>query len=206
MRGTPSGTQVVVVGLGNPGPSYTRHRHNIGFMVVDRIAEEQRVPWRAIRDKTLICSVEIEAEKVVLAKPQTFMNLSGKAVVGVLKNFNADPALMIVIHDDLDLPLGRVRIKVGGGDGGHKGVRSVADSLRFRDFTRVRLGIGRPPEGMPADAFVLTPFDPGEDSARRELINAGRLALNLIFAHGVEHARNMMGRLGNRPEIGPLGQ
>jgi peptidyl-tRNA hydrolase, PTH1 family len=206
VRGAPSGTQVVAVGLGNPGPSYARHRHNIGFMAVDEIAEERRGQWRAIRDKTLICSVEIEAKEVILAKPQTFMNLSGKAVISVLKAFNGNPAHMIVIHDDLDLPLGSVRIKVGGGDGGHKGVRSVADSLRFRDFARVRLGVGRPPEGVSAEAFVLAPFDPGEDAARLELIKAAGLALNLILAYGVEQARNMVGRVCKGLKIEPSGE
>jgi len=201
VRGATSGTQVVVVGLGNPGPSYERHRHNLGFMVVDEIAEEQRVAWRTAHDKTLICSVEIESKNVILAKPQTFMNLSGRAVVTVLKASNANPANMIVIHDDLDLPIGRVRIKVGGGDGGHKGVRSVADSLRFRDFARVRLGIGRPPAGISAEAFVLTPFDPGEEPITREMIKTGSLALKLILAHGVEYARNVIGSVVKRLEI-----
>jgi PTH1 family peptidyl-tRNA hydrolase len=125
------------------------------------------------------------------------MNLSGKAVAPLLQRENADPARLIVVHDDLDLVVGRVRIKVGGGDGGHRGIRSIADSLRFRDFVRVRLGIGRPPEGVPAEEFVLTAFSPEEQSTAKALTLAGAQAVRLLVASGVEEAQNMVhsGRL-----------
>ncbi len=192
MRGTPSGKHVVIVGLGNPGRSYTLHRHNLGFMVIDELANEAVSAWKENRKKAVVCEAKIDATTVYLVKPQTFMNLSGHAVGPVLKNVNADPGRMIVIHDDLDLPLGKVRIKVGGGDGGHKGVRSIADSLRFRDFIRVRMGIGRPPEGTSAEEFVLSPFSREEEGILGDLIQTGCRAVRLVVTHGVERAQNML--------------
>jgi peptidyl-tRNA hydrolase, PTH1 family len=190
--GTPSGKQIVVVGLGNPGKSYSRHRHNLGFRVVDELAHEAACSWTDNRKKALVCQAGIGTTSVVLVKPQTFMNLSGHAAEPVLRRFNADPNRMIVIHDDLDLAPGKVRIKTGGGDGGHKGVRSIADSLRFRDFIRIRLGIGRPPEGTSAEEFVLSPFGETEEDLLKDLIETGCRAVRLIVAHGVEQAQNML--------------
>lgn len=128
----------------------------------------------------------------MLVKPQTFMNLSGKAVVTILSRVKADPAGMIVVHDDLDLSLGKVRIKVGGGDGGHKGVRSIADSLRFRDFIRVRLGVGRPPTGVSPEEFVLSPFLAEENDICEGLIETACEAVRSILIHGVERAQNLV--------------
>lgn len=197
MRGRPSGKQIVVVGLGNPGKGFSRHRHNLGFHVVDELARRENGSWTANREKTLVCVTEIENRRVILAKPHTYMNLSGKAVAPILHRENADPARLIVIHDDLDLAAGRVRVKVGGGDGGHKGIRSIADSLRFRDFIRVRLGIGRPPEGVAAEEFVLAAFGPEEESVWSDLVELGAHAVSLVIASGVEQAQNTIhsGRL-----------
>ncbi|MDQ7783125.1 MAG: aminoacyl-tRNA hydrolase [Desulfomonilaceae bacterium] len=197
MQGRSTGKQIVIVGLGNPGRAYSLHRHNAGFHVVDELAAQENGSWSRNREKTIICGIEIESQRVILAKPQTYMNLSGKAVAPLLQRENADPSRLVVVHDDLDIALGRIRIKVGGGDGGHKGIRSIADSLRFRDFIRVRLGIGRPPEGVPAEEFVLTVFSPDEQPTARALITAGAQAVRLIVASGVEEARNTVhsGRL-----------
>ncbi|MBI4964831.1 MAG: aminoacyl-tRNA hydrolase [Desulfomonile tiedjei] len=190
MRGSPSGHQIMIVGLGNPGKNYARHRHNLGFMVVNELAGQTDASWKTNREKSLICDIEIADKRVTLLKPQTFMNLSGKAVAPVLRRLNANPEAMIAIHDDLDLAFGKVRIKVGGGDGGHKGIRSIADSLRFRDFVRVRLGIGRPPAGVAPDEFVLTNFASEEDSTVKDLIEMGSCAVRLILNFGVEQAQN----------------
>jgi len=169
----------------------------MGFHVVDELARQESGSWSPNREKTHICVVEIENQRVILAKPQTYMNLSGKAVAPLMQRENADPARLIVIHDDLDIVVGKVRIKVGGGDGGHRGIRSIADSLRFRDFVRVRLGIGRPPEGVPAEEFVLTSFGPEEQSTATALALAGAEVVRLLVASGVDEARNMIhsGRL-----------
>ncbi len=192
MRGTPSGKQVVIVGLGNPGKNYARHRHNFGFRVVDELAREAACSWTDNRKKALICEAGIEATTVFLVKPQTFMNLSGHAVEPILRRLNADPGRMIVVHDDLDLAPGKVRIKVGGGDGGHKGVRSIADSLRFRDFIRVRLGVGRPPQGTSAEEFVLAPVGEEEEDLFKDLVQIGCRAVHLVVAQGVERAQNLL--------------
>lgn len=192
MRGTPSGKQIVIVGLGNPGKNYSRQRHNLGFRVVDELAQETACFWKDNRRKALVCEAGINSKTVFLVKPQTFMNLSGQAVEPILRRLNADPGRMIVVHDDLDLAPGKVRIKIGGGDGGHKGVRSIADSLRFRDFIRVRLGVGRPPEGTSAEEFVLSPFRDEEEDLLRDLVPTGCRAVHLVVRHGVEQAQNML--------------
>lgn len=182
--------RIIIVGLGNPGPSYARHRHNVGFMVVDRLAKESGADWKRDREKALICQAEVESRSVVLVKPLTYMNLSGKAVAPIVSRLNTTLAEMIVIHDDLDLPEGTVRIKVGGGDGGHRGIRSIADSLRFREFVRVRLGIGRPPTGIAAEEFVLTPFPSDAKGVLLGLMEGGCEAVRLILCEGVERAQN----------------
>jgi PTH1 family peptidyl-tRNA hydrolase len=192
VRGTPSGKQIVIVGLGNPGKNYSRQRHNLGFRVVDELAQETACSWKDNRRKALVCEAGMDSKMVFLVKPQTFMNLSGHAVEPILKRLNADPGRMIVVHDDLDLAPGKVRIKIGGGDGGHKGVRSIADSLRFRDFIRVRLGVGRPPEGTSAEDFVLNSFREEEEDLSKDLVLTGCRAVRLVVVHGVEQAQNML--------------
>jgi peptidyl-tRNA hydrolase, PTH1 family len=187
-----SNKPILIVGLGNPGRGYARHRHNVGFMVVDELSEESRSKWTTSGEKAHICKTEIESRQVVLVKPQTFMNLSGRAVARALDSSRADAAELIVVHDDLDLALGRVRIKVGGGDGGHRGIRSIADSLRFRDFVRVRLGIGRPPEGVTPEEFVLSSFLPEEQETRTKLVAEGCRAVCLILTEGVVAAQNVL--------------
>lgn len=177
----------LIVGLGNPGRSYSGHRHNVGFMVVDELADGTK--WETTGDRTQICRCDIGDDLVWLVKPQTYMNLSGKAVAPLIKKLHPEAASqMIVVHDDLDLVEGRVRIKVGGGDGGHKGIRSTADSLRFRDFIRVRLGIGRPPNGVSPEEFVLMNFSPEHQVVRRDLIERGVHAVRAVLESGAEKA------------------
>jgi peptidyl-tRNA hydrolase, PTH1 family len=182
----------IVVGLGNPGPNYSRNRHNLGFMVADALAEEAHGSWIANRGLALACRITLADQALLLIKPQTYMNLSGKAVYEMALGPRADLTKMIVIHDDLDLAQGSVRIKVGGGDGGHKGIRSVADSLGSKEFIRVRLGIGRPPHDLAPEKFVLSSFAPEEGEIRNSLINAGLRAIRLIVEQGVERAQNLV--------------
>ena len=190
MRGAPSGKNILVVGLGNPGVSYSRHRHNVGFMVVEELANECGAPWRPTKEKGLVTDFMDRGKTATLMKPLTYMNLSGKAVAPELRRLNANPARMIIVHDDLDLAFSRVRIKVGGGDGGHKGIRSISDTLRFKDFIRVRVGIGRPPEGVSPESFVLSPFFPEEMTALAETITRAGEAVKKIILGGVEKAQN----------------
>jgi PTH1 family peptidyl-tRNA hydrolase len=180
---------VVIAGLGNPGRKYSRHRHNLGFMVVDLIAQETGAGWKARPDKTLVCETRIDNVAALLVKPQTYMNLSGQSVAPVLKKVSAEPAGLIVIHDDLDLVLGQVRVKLGGGDGGHRGVRSIAECLGTKDFIRVRLGIGRPPSGFTPEEFVLSSFREEEMATAADLVRAGSDSVTLVVGVGLLEAR-----------------
>jgi len=180
----------VIVGLGNPGRKYLRHRHNVGFMVVDLLSREVGAAWKTNRDQTLICEARLDDVGALLIKPQTYMNLSGRAVAPILKKYSVAPDGLVVIHDDMDLVLGRVRIKTGGGDGGHRGVRSIAECVGTKDFVRVRLGVGRPPIGVVPEEFVLSPFDPQEAGAAEDLVRAGAEAVTRVVSEGWESARN----------------
>lgn len=184
--------RILIVGLGNPGSGYARHRHNLGFMVTDELARQENGVWTTNREKSLVCEVTIESARLILVKPQTYMNLSGKAVAPMVKRIGTDPATMIVIHDDLDLSEGKLRIKVGGGDGGHKGVRSIADSLRFKDFVRIRLGIGRPPAGVAPEEYVLSGFHPEERCMVDDLVHRAVQAVKAVAAVGAEQAQNIL--------------
>ncbi len=195
-----------VIGLGNPGPKYSKHRHNMGFMTLDALTDELGATWSPIRNEAITCATEYADRKLILIKPQTFMNLSGKAVNKILSNRNINYGSVIVIHDDLDINLGRVRIKVGGGDGGHRGVRSIADSLRFRDFIRIRLGIGRPPAGMTAEAFVLSAFPSSEAQAVKRLIYLGIQATKLIVSDGIERANHTINSIKDAEMTPPAPQ
>jgi len=136
--------------------------------------------------------MRIAGRESLLVKPQTYMNLSGEAVKPMMTAHKVDPSKLIVIHDDLDLAEGRVRIKVGGGHGGHKGVASVADSLGSGDFVRVRLGVGRPPAGLDPTEFVLSAFDANGEESKKNLIQDGVQAVRLIVRDGVERAQNVL--------------
>jgi peptidyl-tRNA hydrolase, PTH1 family len=182
----------IVVGLGNPGSKYANHRHNAGFMAVDAISEQLGGIWSLSKHDALTCSTVCSGTELILVKPQTFMNLSGKAVQKIVSFRKLDIGQLIVIHDELDIKFGRVRIKIGGGDGGHRGVRSIADCLRFRDFTRVRIGIGRPPTGVDPEAFVLSSFSPSEKLIAKRLVELAVEAIKLIVSEGIEYAKGII--------------
>lgn len=149
----------VIVGLGNPGARYAKDRHNIGFDVIDWISRHHQIPVQKTGFQSLYGKGEWDGLPVVLVKPQTYMNLSGEAVAPLCRYFEVSPQQVLVVHDDLDLAFGRLRLKQGGGDGGQRGVRSISACLEDRDFLRLRVGIGRPadPEIAIAD-YVLSPF------------------------------------------------
>jgi len=147
----------LIVGLGNPGKRYERTRHNLGFLVIDRLAAQHRVALAEGICRSISGEGFCGESRIVLAKPQTFMNSSGEAVACLARDFSAED--VIVIHDDLDLPFGRMRIRSRGGAGGHRGVLSIIESLGEAPFYRVRVGIGRPPAGVDSVDYVLQPFD-----------------------------------------------
>lgn len=156
----------LVVGLGNPGSRYRTTRHNAGFMVADRLAERLDAGWRSCFSGRFSEARDGEL-RVALLKPETYMNDSGSSVSAALRYFKLEPGQLLVVHDEIDLPLGDVRAKLGGGLAGHNGLRSLADHLRTQDFARVRVGVGRPERGDPRPVvdWVLTPFEPHVDVA-----------------------------------------
>jgi peptidyl-tRNA hydrolase, PTH1 family len=152
----------IIVGLGNPGREYRNTRHNVGFMVMDRLAENFHKRFSRLQSKALVTQAEYLGHKVILAKPQTFMNLSGRSVQGLARFYKVPCTHLLVIHDDIDLPLGTLRIRPDGGSGGQKGMTSILDSLGTDEFPRVRIGIGRPPGKTTAPDYVLDDFSAGE--------------------------------------------
>ncbi len=177
----------LIVGLGNPGRRYAATLHNAGFLAIDRIAEALGSRWREAGPAS-ICTGEIEGLRVVLAKPMTFMNLSGEAVAPLCRKHAVGPADLVVIHDDLDLPAGAVRLKRGGGTGGHNGLRSLKERLGTSDFLRVRVGIGRPPEGVDPADYVLTPPVPEHRGSFEEAVAAAGTAVGDIARLGFDKA------------------
>ena len=186
----------LIVGLGNPGKEYEHTRHNAGFEVVDRLAEEARVSYWKNACGSLVgeCKLSLGQgvyEDVVLAKPQSFMNLSGGPVAKLLKQYAVAPDQWIIVHDELDIPSGSVRVKRGGGHAGHNGLKSIIDKTGTRDFLRVRVGVGRPPERMPVPDFVLQV--PRKD-AMDEFLSAcdrGAEAAKSLIAVGLEKSQQV---------------
>lgn len=179
----------MILGLGNPGSRYAQTRHNAGFMVVERLADHSQ-GWEKYRRLASICTVEIDGTVVMLVRPSTYMNLSGQAVEPLLRQLHLLPQDLLVIHDDLDLPSGRIRLRPGGGSGGHKGVQSVIDQLQSRDFARLRIGIGRPPAGMDPVDYVLKPFTGEERLFYEKVWELAEDAARCWVVDGIETAMN----------------
>ncbi len=167
----------LIVGLGNPGPRYARNRHNIGFRAVEEVAAAYRLTFSRRERQALVAHGQIEGRRVILAKPTTWMNESGLAVAALLRFYRIEPTAMLIIHDDLDLPLGTVRFREGGSSGGHRGVQSIIERIGRTDFPRLKLGIGRPPGRMDPAAYVLRDFPAREEPIVWEVL---RLARRLV--------------------------
>jgi PTH1 family peptidyl-tRNA hydrolase len=185
----PAGRAHLVVGLGNPGPEYAGSRHNVGFQCVRWLAKKHGLSFDGSRAHARIAQGAILGKPVVLARPQTFMNLSGQAVKGLMEWLRLTPADILVIYDDLDLPLGRLRVRPGGSAGGHRGIRSIMDSLGVQDFARIRVGIGRP-EGNDAVDYVLGDFSSAERQIMAEAYARAAEAAECILMDGLETAMN----------------
>jgi PTH1 family peptidyl-tRNA hydrolase len=180
----------LIVGLGNPGPGYAGNRHNAGYMVADELAARIGSRFRAGKFRSVIVEGRLEGTPVTVAKPLTFMNESGGPVAGLRSYYHVDPAHIVVIHDELDLPFGTIRLKLGGGDNGHNGLRSVTASLRTRDYHRLRFGIGRPPGRMDPAAFVLRDFTQAERKELPYLIDRSADAVETLLSSGLAAAQN----------------
>jgi PTH1 family peptidyl-tRNA hydrolase len=165
-------------------------RHNIGFLTVDRLAKVNRTPIRTKRFKSLFVTGWIDSQQVVFVKPMTFMNRSGEAVKRVADFFGLRIDDLVVLHDDLDLPFGRLRFKQRGGDGGHQGVRSIIDRMGGNNFLRLKIGIGRPPPGMDPVDYVLGVFDKNEQSELDQILSQAAEAVRVMLLEGLEKAMN----------------
>ncbi len=192
----PTGPRIVV-GLGNPGPAYAGNRHNLGAMVVDLLAEQRGDRFKkGARGFADVIETRIGDERVVLAKPRSYMNESGGRVKAVLGFYKVTPEQLVVVHDELDIPFAQVRLKVGGGAGGHNGIRSVDSALGTRDYARVRVGIGRPPGRMDPADFVLRDFSPAERKELPLLIERGADAVETLLRNGLAAAQNAFHGVG----------
>ena len=177
----------LIVGLGNPGRKYEKNRHNVGFMAVDRLAALHGISLAKVQNKALTGHGRIANQSVILAKPQTYMNDSGSAV-GPLANFyKTPPANVLVIYDELDLPLGALRLREKGGAGGHNGMKSIIAHLG-QEFPRLRLGIGRPPGQMPPAAYVLQDFGPDDLPLVAEILDEAAKAAHTFLSEGIQLA------------------
>jgi peptidyl-tRNA hydrolase, PTH1 family len=179
----------LVVGLGNPGSRYAHTRHNVGFMVIDRLARKAGISLTKRQSNALTGIGSIGGQKVCLAKPQTYMNLSGDAVAGVARFYRVSPEDVIVVFDERDLPTGRVRVREKGSAGGHRGMDSIIGRLGTNEFPRVRIGIGRP-TGMDAVDHVLGSFSPEERPLMEEALSRAVEAVECALTEGVAAAMN----------------
>jgi PTH1 family peptidyl-tRNA hydrolase len=181
---------IMIVGLGNPGREYRETRHNIGFMVVDRMAEKHGIKLSRVQNKAIIGSGIVAGMKVILVKPQTFMNLSGQSVTALVRFYKIQQTELIIAHDDVDLPFGTIRMRPGGGSAGQKGIASIINLLGTQDFPRMRMGVGRPPGRMDAAAYVLQTFSLSEQEMLQNFLNKAVDALNCYVEDGLETAMN----------------
>ncbi|MGW4467655.1 aminoacyl-tRNA hydrolase [Micromonospora sp. NPDC004704] len=183
----------LVAGLGNPGREYAGNRHNVGFMVADLIAS--RIGAKFGRHKRAVADVAegrlgFDGPKLVLAKPLTYMNLSGGPVVALAQFYKVPAVQVIAVHDELDIPYGQLRVKVGGGEGGHNGLRSMSKSLATKDYVRVRVGVGRPPGRQDPADYVLSDFSPVERKELDFLVDRAADVVESVILRGVEWTQN----------------
>ncbi len=183
----PDSEKYMIAGLGNPGKKHRKNRHNIGFMAVDRLAEENGIVMSRAQSKAVVGNGRIAGKPVILAKPQTYMNRSGDSIGPLVNYYRIPLENVLIIYDELDLPFGALRLRQGGGSGGHNGMKSIINHLG-QDFPRMRLGIGRPPGRMEAADFVLTDFHGQEVEVADALLNEATAAMETYLTEGVDLA------------------
>jgi peptidyl-tRNA hydrolase, PTH1 family len=189
---------LLVAGLGNPGREYAPTRHNIGFLVCDDLARRHGGSFRS-KFSGELCELRLSGERVALLKPQTYVNESGRSVSAAVRFFKTDPGDLLVVHDEVDLEVGRLQVRRGGGLAGHNGLRSIASGLRTREFLRLRVGVGRPDRGDPRPVadFVLSPFPPEVDVAA--LVARAADAVETLAAEGLEETQQRFNERGRSP-------
>lgn len=180
----------LLIGLGNPGREYKDSRHNIGFMLIDHLAVRLNAHGMKLQSKAIVISTHYEERKIILAKPQTYMNLSGQSVQGLLHFYKVPFENLLVAHDDLDLPFGTIRIRPGGGPGGQRGMASTIEKLGTQDFPRLRLGIGRPPGRMDPKDYVLQSFSKEDSKLLPEILDRSAEAALTFVTQGLNRTMN----------------
>ena len=190
----------LIVGLGNPGKEFQETRHNIGFWVIHDLAEKHGIGVSGIKHRALVGQGLINQQKVILAQPQTYMNLSGQAVASLFNYYRLSLENLLVVYDDLDLELGRLRMRKSGGHGGHNGLRSLVTCLNTKDFSRLRVGIGRPNEQIRGRDFVLGKFTKKEKTVVKQAIERCLTGVELWLEAGVEQAMNHVNSFGKESE------
>lgn len=185
-----TGALYLVVGLGNPGREYRDTRHNAGFMVIDRLSSQLNISLSRVQSKAIIGTGFDGANKILLAKPQTFMNLSGQAISSLVRFYKIPMERLLVIHDDLDIPVGTLRMRPGGGAGGQKGLKSTIEQLGTDAFPRLRVGIGRPPGQMRAADYVLEEFIGADRQTMDTVLDQACEAVRLFVREGLQTAMN----------------
>ena len=196
----------LIVGLGNPGREYAWTRHNLGWQVVAYLSDQWQIPLGKKGFESVWGQGRVGGETVVLAQPTMYMNLSGRAVSLLLSYFKLTPEDLVVIHDDLDVPLWRIKIVERGGAGGHRGVASIISQLHTEEFIRVKLGIGRPPAPMPAENYVLSHFPPEEAENVASLIERAGEAVDILIRAGLQVAQNRFHGINDLGENGEMGK
>ncbi len=180
----------VIVGLGNPGKQYENTRHNVGFHVIDKMAKDHNISVTKIKHKAVVGEGRIGSEKVLLVKPQTYMNLSGQTLLDIYQYYKIDPENIIVIYDDIDLEVGKIRIRKKGSAGTHNGMRSIIYNLQFDTFPRIRIGVSRPENGQDLASFVLSKFKKEEIDPLNETVERVALAIESIIKENIDMAMN----------------
>ncbi len=180
----------IIVGLGNPGKQYADNRHNVGFHVVDKLAEKYGLKFNKMLNRGIAAIGEIEGRRVVLLKPQTFMNESGVCVSPTFKFYKTDPSNLLIIYDELDIPFAQLRLRKSGSAGGHNGMRSIISKIVTQDFPRLRVGIGRPPGRKEAATHVLEDFTRDEVIAMRDVHDRAIAGIVLWLNEGIDKAMN----------------
>lgn len=180
----------VIVGLGNPGDRYAQTKHNIGFITIDYLAEQNNIKMNKTKHKAIIGEGSIGGEKVLLVKPQTFMNLSGQSVMDIVGFYKVPPQNLIVIYDDIDLPVGKVRIRPSGSSGTHNGMRNIIYLINNQEFPRIRIGVGKQPDYMDLADYVMTKFTGEEKSLMEEAVKKSAAAALEIVKSGINIAMN----------------
>jgi peptidyl-tRNA hydrolase, PTH1 family len=181
----------LIVGLGNPGPEYSRNRHNVGQMVLDELAARIGGNFKAhkARAQVLEGRLGIGGPRLVLAKPSTYMNVSGGPVSGLARFYDVEPSRVVAVHDEIDIPFNTVKLKIGGGEGGHNGLRDISKALATKDYLRVRVGVGRPPGRMDTADYVLRDFAPAEKKELPFLLDDASDAVELLISEGLTAAQ-----------------